>query len=149
MRWFIHHQQQHVAHGNPIDDEFSRLFHLFFGSHQPKFCPTERAWTPPTDIYETQDAIHVRMELAGVNREDIEITAHGHYVTIRGQRHEVPQCDKEKYHLLEIQYGKFERVIKLPFNLSTTSITAELQNGFLLITIPKPSEPQEIRIEIQ
>jgi len=142
---------RHLKEANdPFEEEFRRWVNTFFGQQRPRFMPTQRAWVPPTDVYETEDAIHIRMEVAGVREEDVEVKLSGRYLIVRGKREEDPQVHKERCHLMEIQYGAFERVFALPGNFSAQNVTAKLGDGFLTIVLKKtPEDGQEYRIEIR
>lgn len=128
---------------------FKRMLDNFFEGTRPFFCPTERVWSPPTDIFETSAAIHVKMELAGVRDEDIDVKISDNYLVVRGRRQDQMNVKKENFHLMEIQYGVFERVFRLPDRMTVSSVTASLKNGFLLVTIPKDSAVHEYRIEVE
>ena len=100
---------------------------------------------PGLDMYETPDGLVVKLELAGVrpDRLNIELSADDRYLTIEGERQETQEDHRDRvrcYHL-EIFYGKFERAIALPGNLriDRENIRATYREGFLLITLPKLS----------
>lgn len=131
-----------------FDSNFRRLIDNFMEGSRPVFCPAERAWTPPTDIFETCDAIHIKMELAGVRDEDIEVKVNDNFLIVRGKRADEQRVKRENFHLMEIQYGAFERVFGLPAHMEVKSVTATLKDGFLLIRIPKDERLREYRIEI-
>ena len=140
-----------ISDDNYMERNFERFLDSFFGADHPKFCPAKRAWNPPTDIFETHDSLCIKMELAGVREEDISVVVEGRFLTIRAQRCDDLQVKPENYHLMEIQYGEFERVFRLPRPMHEPNVTAILKNGFLLVTIPKPvTHPKtELRIEIR
>jgi HSP20 family protein len=142
---------RHVAEEkNPFEEDFLRWMNTFFGQRRPHFMPTTRTWTPPTDVYETEHDIHIRMELAGVREEDIDIKLSGRYLIVRGRREDQSNVRKENYHLMEIQYGAFKRVFALPDVFSPEHVRARLENGFLTIILKKsPEQQREVRIEIQ
>src|SRR5271154_1802330 len=74
----------------------------------------ETHWVPNTDVYVTDGAIIIKVELAGMQRENLELTIDGHRLRISGQRPDgcrPPQC---KFLVMEINYGGFESVIELP-----------------------------------
>lgn len=132
-----------------FDHAFKRMLDNFVGGNQPRFCATKRAWNPPTDIFETSDAILIKMELAGVTEKEVEVKIVDHFLVIRGTRSDEQHIKKENFHLMEIHYGSFERVFGLPVNLAAIGLTAELKNGFLLVTIPKDSRVDEYRIDVE
>lgn len=136
----------------PRDDIFDRAFKTvidnFFEDRRPQFCLSERAWAPATDIFETADAIQIKIELAGVREEDVEVKVSDNMLVVRGLRRDELNVKKENFHLMEVQYGVFERAFGLPDHMEVKNISARLKNGFLLITIPKDSRLREYRIRI-
>jgi len=100
---------------------------------------------PGLDMYETPEGLVVKMELAGVrpDRINIELSADDRYLVVDGERHETQEDHRDRvrcYHL-EIFYGKFEREIALPGNMriDRENIRATYRDGFLLILLPKRS----------
>ncbi len=135
------------------DDSFSQNFHrvfdTFFSGKHPFFCPDGRAWNPPTDIFETKDALNIKIEVAGLREKDIEVKVNQDYLIIRGRRADEHRESHARFHLMEIHYGSFERIIRLPHIVDINSITATLQNGFLIVKVPKEFSVEEYRIEIE
>jgi HSP20 family protein len=97
------------------------------------------AWTPNTDVYETPDCLVVKMELAGIDRDDLEITLNDRLLLVRGYRKD--PC-RQRHHRcsfrqMEIDYGNFERRIVIPRSVDGSSVKARFHNGFLHIELPK------------
>jgi len=132
-----------------FDRTFNRMLDNFFHGKNPLFCPAERVWNPPTDVFETCNAIHIKMEVAGVREEDLEVKVVDNLLVIRGRRADEQSAKRENYHLMEIHYGSFERVFGLPTPMEVKSVSATLENGFLLVTIPKDERLHEYRIDIE
>ncbi len=128
---------------------FHRMFDAFFSGKHPFFCPEGRAWNPPTDILETENALDIKIEVAGLREQDVEVKVNQEYLIIRGERADHNRKPESRYHLMEIHYGSFERVIRLPHAVEVKNITATLQNGFLFVRVPKDSNIAEYRIEIE
>ena len=96
----------------------------------------ETHWVPNTDVYVTDGAIIVKVELSGMQRENLELTIDGPRLRIRGQRPDgcrPPQC---KFLVMEINYGGFESVIELPEGYDLSRAKAAYQNGFLRVDVP-------------
>jgi len=107
-----------VAHGRPVG---------FVGS--PK-------WKPPTDVYETTDAIVVHMDIAGMRSEDFKVELADGILTISGER--VPASEgKRHYHALEVQVGPFERRLRVPTPVDPASVHASYEAGFLEVRVRK------------
>ena len=91
---------------------------------------------------------HVEAELPGMELSDLEILVHGNQLSIKGERPE-PSGEEKKWHRQERGYGKFTRLIELPFDLDQAKVEAELRNGVLSITLPKREESKPRRIEVK
>lgn len=112
----------------------------FFG-----FAPKE-TWSPNVNLYENDNAYLVCVDLAGVNKEEIDLTVEDQVLRIRGTR-PVPapvpenQSDSQqgrvRIHLMEIDHGGFSRDVELPANVEKDQISATHRNGMLWIELPK------------
>ncbi|MFP4382311.1 MAG: Hsp20/alpha crystallin family protein [Candidatus Sumerlaeia bacterium] len=123
------------------------VFDNVFSSQHPFFSLSKRVWNPPADVYETSTHVVIKMEVAGVCRDRLQITAEGNALRICGCRAE-EGLPKENYHVMEIRYGAFERIFDLPFKIDSEAIAAQYSNGFLIINIPK-TKPVSRQIEIE
>lgn len=92
-------------------------------------------WDPPTDVYETGDAYIVRMEIAGMREENFDVAVQNDTLYITGFRPDFPA--RRAYLQMEIRSGKFATVIQLPAPVDVDTASAEYQDGFLTITLPK------------
>jgi HSP20 family protein len=101
-------------------------------------------WTPPTDVYETETGLIVKVEVAGMQEEDIEVVVEEQILMIRGVR--VDQNERRAYHQMEIRSGKFEIAIGLPSGLNLDEATAEYNQGFLTINFPK-MQAKQVEVE--
>jgi HSP20 family protein len=104
-------------------------------------------WTPPADLYETETAFVLTMELPGLARHEIDIHAEEKRVVIRGGRSESPVAWKQ-YHRVERGHGPFSRAFSLPEPMAVDSITADLKDGLLTVTMPKASEGGTRRVDV-
>jgi HSP20 family protein len=100
-------------------------------------------WKPPTDIYETEDTIIVRVEIAGMQDDDFSIELSGKQLTIRGVRSDVPE--RRAYHQMEIRFGEFIIDLELTHPVDTKRVDAIYQNGFLRVLLPK-AQPRRIPV---
>lgn len=112
----------------------------------PMFSSREHCWTPQMDIYDTPEQIIVRAELAGVDKEDLEIEINSKAIRIHGQRKELPRIPDSSYRLAEIQYGRFERIIYLPAPVDTEVVSSSYVNGFLELRLAK--RPQDATFNV-
>jgi HSP20 family protein len=107
------------------------------------FLPSE-VFTPNVNLYETEGNYQVCVDLAGVDKEKIDIVVVDQRLTIRGNR-AVPPCPEQhddeqvrmRVHLMEIDHGAFAREVELPHDVIKEQITAKYTDGFLWIELPK------------
>jgi len=92
-------------------------------------------WRPPTDVYETKDNVVVKMEVAGMRDEDLEVVVQDKLLLISGSRSD--STERKAYHQMEIPFGKFSVGIELSVRVDTDNATAEYKDGFLTIQFPK------------
>lgn len=121
--------------------EMERMFNSLFNPKHPFQILADRNWKPLMDVYELKDDIIIKVEVPGVDKNDITITAEGKQLVIRGTRKYPHQTPGITYHQMEINYGDFERIIVLPEVYEADHINAELKDGFLCIKITKSKNP--------
>lgn len=110
----------------------------------------EGKWQPLADIYETAEAWVIKLELAGVGKEDFSLFANKGILTVRGTRRDEFEGKWRTYHQAEINYNEFERSFPLPQGTDEGAIKALYKDGLLIITIGKrpPSSPERKKITI-
>ncbi len=131
-----------------LDTEIEKTIDDMFRPIRPMFMLSARKWKPQMDIYETPDQILVLVEIAGVNKEDLELEISNKAVRIYGNRAEFPRGENAKYRLAEIQYGRFERILYLPAPIDPEVVSASYSNGFLQIRMAKLSLDKIRKIDI-
>jgi HSP20 family protein len=108
----------------------------------------EASWQPAADVFETDGAIVVRLELAGVAGTDVSVTIDGELLRIRGVRKPRVDAAAERLHQMEIASGPFERVIRIGVPFERDRVTASLEEGLLRVVLPKRSVgPRRIGVE--
>jgi HSP20 family protein len=100
-------------------------------------------WRPPTDVYETDDEVIVRVEIAGMQEEDFSIILDNQSLLVRGVR--VDPAERRAYHQMEIPFGEFATEVELHHPIDVSRVEAVYNNGFLRISLPK-AHPQKIVI---
>ena len=128
---------------------FEKTFDEMFRSVSPMFTLCDRTWTPQMDIYETPEEIIIRAEIAGVDKENLEVEINTKAVKISGNRCELPRIENATYRLAEIQYGKFERTLYLPAPIDTEIVTSSFSSGFLQIRLAKLVQDKVHKIPIE
>ncbi|WP_439881366.1 Hsp20/alpha crystallin family protein [Pontibacter sp. MBLB2868] len=94
-------------------------------------------FTPHVDACETEKNYEIELALPGVKKEDISIDFQEGKLTITGERKLEKKEDNRRYHMLETQYGSFSRTFYLPDKVNPDKISAHLDNGVLVVTVPK------------
>lgn len=100
-------------------------------------------WRPPTDVYDTDSSVVVRMEAPGLHADDITIILRSNTLIVRAVRRDTHPDTKRTFHQLEIHYGLFERVVPLPKPIRHSEASATYVDGFIVVTVPKCEEPAE------
>ena len=113
------------------------------GQKNWKYHLRSHIWQPATDVYETEDSIFVRMEIAGMDEDDFEIALNNRTLTVRGTRQDLPE--KRAYYQMEIHYGEFLIEMEMPLPIMADKVQAVYENGFLRIELPK-ALPRQIPI---
>jgi HSP20 family protein len=93
------------------------------------------AWSPPTDVYETDGSFVIRVEVAGMNEADINIQVNDNTLIVSGFR--LDSQDRRAYHQMEIRFGEFSTSVELPHGVDTQHADADYKDGLLTIIIPK------------
>jgi HSP20 family protein len=113
--------------------------------------PAGPGWNPNTDVYECADGLVIRLEVAGVPADSVEVHLEAQALIVRGIRRG-PCGDQTqagvRYRQMEIEYGAFERVLPLPFGVDGEAARATVQGG-LEIRLPRTPTTRPTRIPIQ
>jgi len=111
---------------------------------------SETFWVPNTDVYVTEGGLVIKVELAGMRKEDLELTVESNRLKISGHRPDGCRAPKCTFLVMEINYGAFESVIELPSGYDLSQAKATYQNGFLRIDVPEqaPSSQKSISVSI-
>lgn len=109
-----------------------------------RIASRSHVWRPPTDVYETEDAVVVRVEIAGMRDGDFSISIEDRSLLVYGMRPESPE--RKAYHQMEIPFGEFRTDVELPYPVIADEIEAVYEDGFLRIVLPK-ARAFQIRIE--
>lgn len=101
------------------------------------------------DVYQTENDVVLKAPIAGVPREDLEISITDEVINIKGQRKEASEITKENYFAQECYWGTFSRSYVLPIAVNSEKASATLKNGILTISIPKLEKTKTKTIEIK
>ena len=105
-------------------------------------------WLPDVDVFETEKDVVVRVELAGVRRDDLRVSVDGRVLKISGVRRGLDRADTQRLLQVEIAAGPFERRVQIPIAFQRDQVAAHLADGFLTVVLPKkPAGPKPVEIE--
>ncbi|MDB5326662.1 MAG: heat shock protein Hsp20 [Phycisphaerales bacterium] len=127
-------ESPHGHPGRPFGGGYSKNF---FG-----FAPAD-TWTPNVNLYESDVCYLVCVDLAGVHKQDIEVTVQQQRLRLTGKRiapakaADDPCNVRPRVHLMEIDHGAFSREVELPADVDQERIAASFDNGLLWIELPK------------
>ncbi|TVQ53059.1 MAG: Hsp20/alpha crystallin family protein [Phycisphaerales bacterium] len=135
-----------VRTGRPTWDRvFDSMFEDMANASSSIFSATT---FPPLNVWQDEQAVYVEAELPGFSRDQIELDVHEHRLTIRGER--TPQdSENVDYIRRERPMGKFTRTLDLPVEFEAERVEASLENGVLLVTLPKSAKATPRRIEVR
>jgi HSP20 family protein len=109
------------------------------------------AWSPPVDVYETDEKVVLRADLPGVELSDIDLRIEENTLILRGERKFSKEERQEDFLRIERSYGAFHRVFRLPGSVDQNQVRAMHKDGVLEVTLMKTEEkrPRQIRVEIK
>jgi HSP20 family protein len=144
-----------IARWNPyrdmmtVRDEMNRVFNEFFGhGGQDEGAWYAGAWSPPVDIYETDEALIMKAELPGFSKDDISIELKENTLIMRGERRRQDEVKEGNYHRMERVYGAFQRSFLLPTTVEQDKVKASYKDGILELHLPKVPAAQPKRIAV-
>ena len=109
------------------------------------------SWTPPIDVYETEDRYVLAAELPGLAREHIELALEDSRLTIRGKRVDRTAASGTTVHFHQVErgHGAFARTFEFGSKIASDAVSADLTDGVLTITLPKAAPPPARKIEVR
>jgi HSP20 family protein len=124
-----------AAQASGTQSNINRLFHEVGPTVRWLATGRPQPWRPPTDVYETEGKVVVKVEVAGMSDEDFAISLSNRSLRISGTRHDPDR--KQAYLQLEIPYGHFCTEVFLPYAVAYDEIEATYESGFLTVVLPR------------
>lgn len=129
-----------------LQRQVNRLFEDYF---VPNWTEAESlVHTPAAEISETPEAIHLKLEVPGMEAKDLDIQVTKDSVSITGERKQESKTEEGGVTRTEFRYGKFQRVIPLPARVENANVTAEYNGGILTLVLPKAEEEKNKVIKV-
>ncbi len=132
-------------------DSMKRVWHITEDFQNPitdtsrwRLISRPHAWRPPTDVFETENTIVVRVEVAGMREADFTISLVERSLTVRGIRQDT--SERRAYHQMEIAFGEFHTEVELPYQVIADKVEATYRDGFLRVVLPI-AQPKHIKVE--
>lgn len=119
-----------------IEARMRRLMESMFGPWGEPASAEAGSFQPAADVYETPTGLVIRLELAGVIKDDLSLTLHQRELVVSGRRRFPSHEPVQRFYRLEIDYGRFERRFLLPKPIDEEGATADYQSGVLEVRLP-------------
>lgn len=123
------------AEMNALQNQLNRVF---------EDVQTPAFRTPAAELTETEDALHLRLELPGMEAKDVDIEVTANAVKVIAERKTEHKEDTRS----EFYYGKYQRVIPLKARIQNTNVTAEYKDGILNLILPKAEEEKNKVVKV-
>ncbi|HLJ87583.1 MAG TPA: Hsp20/alpha crystallin family protein [Candidatus Angelobacter sp.] len=131
-------------------DPFRELASLFenFSERNGKDQLQAGSFVPPVDVYEDEHKLVLKLEIPGVNEENIDVQVENNALTVRGERKFENEEKEEHFHRIERRFGTFVRSFRLPNTVDSDKIEASYDRGILRISVGKKAEakPKQIKV---
>lgn len=124
-----------------MQEDFDRFFDHYARAKRPALVGYRTRWSPPCNVYETEREMCILVEIAGMNREALDVCVEENYLKLHGLRAEPCVDVHGAYHQMEIAFGEFELEVPLPSPVDAEQARARYANGFLQVTLPKAAQP--------
>lgn len=126
-------------------NELESLFNQVFGSS----VPAASQFTPPGDVFETDAGFTVQLEIPGIKLEDVAVEFIDNTLKISGEKKIVCEESAKACHCSERRQGKFQRSFAFSTDVDADKIDARLENGLLIVTLPKAEKVLPRKVEIK
>ena len=130
-----------------IQSELNRLFgRTYAGGESGTQTGT---WMPALDVFETEDKFVVKVELPGLNPDEVDVSVEDSTLTIRGERKFYENVPDDSFHRVERRYGAFQRSLSLPPTADAERIEASFDRGVLSVEVPKAEQAKPKKIQVK
>jgi HSP20 family protein len=120
-----------------------------YGRGQDELTTTS-SFVPAVDVYEDEHKVTLKLEIPGVNQEDLDIRLENNTLSVRGERKFEKEEKEENFHRIERRYGSFARSFTLPNTIDTENVQASYENGVLKLELARRAEakPKQIKVNL-
>lgn len=131
-----------------LQSEMNRLFDTFTNSTLTRRGNGVGTFIPAAELEEADDAIHLRLEVPGMEPNDLDVQVSADSVSIRGERKTETKTEEKGMTRSEFRYGQFQRVIPLPVRVDNNNVKGDYKNGILHLTLPKAEEEKHKVVKV-
>jgi HSP20 family protein len=132
-----------------LEQHYRRLLNDALRQSQQSMLHHSSTWRPLADILESAEMMTIKVELAGMKEEEIEVTLYEDALVVSGERHDYHASQENLYHEAQIRYGPFRLEVYISSPIQRDGVTARYENGFLWVDLPKSPESKPERVYIQ
>ncbi|MDJ0719948.1 MAG: Hsp20/alpha crystallin family protein [Prochloraceae cyanobacterium] len=145
-------QEREIERWEPLGEMFSwhRRMNRLFERLMPRADRFKGLdFMPAAEMDETEDEIHLKLEIPGMEASDLDIEVSETSIAIGGERKSESKTEERGMVRSELSYGQFERVIPLPAHIQNDKVKAEYKNGILTLTLPKTEEEKHKTVKVE
>jgi len=125
-----------------LQNRMNSLFRDMNGENDPLAAAS---FVPAVDIYEDEKKVLLKLEVPGIDQEDLDVRVENHTLTVKGERKFEGEEKEENFHRIERRYGSFFRAFTLPTTVDTENVKADYQNGVLKLDVRKIGFAEGVR----
>jgi HSP20 family protein len=131
-------------------NRMNRIFRELLNSEAPEEALTTTSFAPPVDIYEDEHNITLKLEVPGIDENDIDVRVDNNTLTVHGERKIEKEEKEENFRRVERQYGSFTRSFTLPNSVDPGQVSAHYDKGVLKVKLSKKAEakPKQIKVNL-
>jgi len=133
-----------------LQDRINRVFRDSYSGAGQDESLSKSSFAPAVDVYEDEHKVALKIEVPGIDENDIDVRVENNTLTVHGERKIEKEEKEENYRRVERQYGSFTRTFTLPTTVDTENVSANYDKGVLKISLPKKAEakPKQIKVNV-
>jgi HSP20 family protein len=133
-----------------LQDRINRAFRQSYSEAGRDESLTTSSFAPAVDVYEDEHSVTLKIEVPGIDENDIDVRIENNTLTVHGERKIEKEEKEENYRRVERQYGSFTRTFTLPTTVDSEKVSANYDKGVLKIALPKKTEakPKQIKVSV-
>ena len=131
---------------NALQRDMNRLFDSLAPMSQETMMKS--AFAPPAEMEETKDAFQIKLELPGMDPNDLDVQVTREAIAISGERKSESKSEENGITRSEFRYGRFSRTIPLPTRIDNTNVQSDYKDGILTLSLPKAEEEKNKVVKV-